>query len=357
MNPYLPTPDRSYAAEDIQALGKDRSGTFYLTALNYAQCLWLQRFPAKALLLINRALSCHLADVPLNREINPYQAVAWILRHRAEGNFIGNPRRHYQHLATRMVEPHKELRTWRAWACWYLSCKILPSKDFPADHKQIVEESIIEPRRLDIESQLARLSPSDDLTAWRQALNWLSAETVVSEPEGPISSRITEISPDDLPRIQTLAAEIWPAVYSSLIGTDQVQYMLGTMYPLNILRQEMNERGIIYAVIQEDESDVGYLAWEANPGHGTAYVHKLYLKPSLQGRGIGAHALQWIHQQALQQGLRHIRLRVNKNNLPAIRAYLRQGYQFEMPIVSDIGNGFVMDDYLMGRPLGASAAA
>jgi RimJ/RimL family protein N-acetyltransferase len=44
-----------------------------------------------------------------------------------------------------------------------------------------------------------------------------------------------------------------------------------------------------------------------------------------------------------------VRLRVNKRNAPAIRSYLRAGFRFTEDIVSDIGSGFVMDDYVMEK--------
>src|SRR6185369_11737720 len=106
--PYLPETARRFTAEDIHALGKDRSARFYGTAMGYAQTLWLDGFPAKALLQVNRALACVLPEVslmPLERGA-PYHAKAWIMHYRPRDRFIGNPRRHYQHLATRMVEPH-----------------------------------------------------------------------------------------------------------------------------------------------------------------------------------------------------------------------------------------------------------
>ncbi len=40
-------------------------------------------------------------------------------------------------------------------------------------------------------------------------------------------------------------------------------------------------------------------------------------------------------------------LRVNKRNRVAIEAYERIGFVIREPIVSDIGSGFMMDDYLM----------
>ncbi|TLD70755.1 GNAT family N-acetyltransferase [Phragmitibacter flavus] len=350
MVPFLPSPDRPYTVEDIQALGKDRSEKFYHTALHYAQTLWLSQFPAKTLLLINRALSCNLPEVSLRNPWQPYQAVAWILTHRPDDAFIGNPRRHYQHLATRMVEPHKTLRTWRAWACWYLACKILPEAEFPGDEKQIREEGIIEPRRADIEQYLRLLSPNDDTAAWLDALAWIQQPSkLVATNPAPIDFEL--ITPDELPRVALLANRIWPVVYPAIISMEQIRYMLDTMYEPNILRQEMRERGIHYAIIRRDQTDIGYLAWEPNPSNASAFLHKLYLLPEHHGHGVGAHALRWIHQSAAAQQLQTIGLRVNKNNHAAIRAYLREGYQFQSSICSDIGNGFVMDDHLMSREL------
>ena len=146
--PFLPSIDRHQRASEVPAPAREERGAdFYLDCLRCAQSLWQQELPAQALLQCNRALSLPISgDEPILREWPlPYQALAWMLLHRPAGQFIGNPRRHWQHLATRMVEPHKELRVWRAWACWYLAKTLLPEPDFPGNPKQIREELIIEP--------------------------------------------------------------------------------------------------------------------------------------------------------------------------------------------------------------------
>ena len=133
---------------------RDRGVTFYETALTYANSLWLQGLPARSLLLINRAFSADLdgTESVLQRCPLPYAAVRWILEHRPqdEAHFIGNPRRHYQHLATRMVPPRREQRSWRAWACWSLAEQLLPPDSFPPDSLQIETESVVEPSRQQI---------------------------------------------------------------------------------------------------------------------------------------------------------------------------------------------------------------
>lgn len=350
--PFLPQIDRRYTADEIHALGRDRSATFYHLALHYAQSLWLEGFPAKSLLLVNRALSCHLPEVSLQVEDSrPYHAVAWILQHRPEGQFIGNPRRHYQHLATRMVEPHKTLRTWRAWACWYLSKHLLPESEHPSDEKQIREEGIVEPRRSDIVQHLTALSPNNDVAAWQAALKW------AGEHWSPASHlQFVPAQQEDLPTVEALAREIWPQVYRELISAGQIQYMLGLMYNVPHLEEEVRTRGVRYQLIrEEDGSLVGFLGWELETGtdleRSTALLHKLYVKPNQHGRGVGASALAHVISEATSAGAATLQLRVNRQNRKAIRAYLRAGFEFEEDRCTDIGGGFVMDDHVMVKRL------
>ena len=169
--PLLPLPERPLASDATRRFGSDRGSEFYLAALEYAQSLWLQGFPARSLLLINRALGADLdARDPVLRQWElPYAAAGWVMQNRAEDQFIGNPRRHYQHLATRMVAPRKELRTWRAWACWSMARRIFP--DHPADEKQIAEEGVVEPAIDAIAVQLNRLGMPGESDLWRQAMD------------------------------------------------------------------------------------------------------------------------------------------------------------------------------------------
>ncbi|MGB2401805.1 MAG: hypothetical protein ACPIA7_00195 [Akkermansiaceae bacterium] len=120
---------------------------YYLSALTCAQSLWLQGKPAQALLQLNHALAVQLSKThPLqNQWPPPYQAIVWILSRRHEKGFMGNPVRHYQHLASRMSGPNREQRTWRAWACFHLAQDILPPDLYPRDQDQIDKEQLTIP--------------------------------------------------------------------------------------------------------------------------------------------------------------------------------------------------------------------
>lgn len=165
--PFLPAVDEVLPASSMKAFGKsDRGPEFYLQALCCAQSLWRQGFPAQSLLQINRALGADLGgsepvlgDWPL-----PYRAAAWVMSRRLAEQFIGNPRRHYQHLATRMVEPRRVQRSWRAWGCWWMACQLYP--DEPADEKQLAEEGIVEPTRDQIATGLAAHGIPGEVEVW-----------------------------------------------------------------------------------------------------------------------------------------------------------------------------------------------
>jgi RimJ/RimL family protein N-acetyltransferase len=48
---------------------------------------------------------------------------------------------------------------------------------------------------------------------------------------------------------------------------------------------------------------------------------------------------------------RRLILSVNKRNTKAITAYKRNGFAIVESVVTDIGGGFVMDDYVMDKEL------
>ena len=178
--PFLPIPQQPLDSGATRRFGKDRGPQFYLAALNYAQSLWLQGFPAQALLLINRALGAAVngCEAEVESWPLPYKAAAWVMVHRGEDQFIGNPRRHYQHLATRMVEPRKEQRRWRAWACWSLARRIFPN--YPADEVQIAEEGVVEPNNAIISQRLEQLGIAGEVNLWKEALETVAEPASLS---------------------------------------------------------------------------------------------------------------------------------------------------------------------------------
>jgi hypothetical protein len=143
--PLLPPFDPMSALPAAGAGPARKDARFFRAALDLAQRRWCEGKPAQAILQLNKAF---MADLAGDEEIltawpPPYGALVWMLRHRPAGLFLGNPVRHFQHLATRVSGERKEIRSWRAWACFHLSRAVLPGDDFPVDAEQLEKERLV----------------------------------------------------------------------------------------------------------------------------------------------------------------------------------------------------------------------
>ena len=126
--------------------GEGKGAGFYVDALRYAQSQWLVRKPAQAILQLNKSW---MADLPEGDPVllvnpPPYRALVWILEIASSGDsgYLGNPVRHFQHLASRISGPRAGIRSWRAWACFHLSEAILNRSEYPRDGEQIAREGL-----------------------------------------------------------------------------------------------------------------------------------------------------------------------------------------------------------------------
>lgn len=159
--------------------------------------------------------------------------------------------------------------------------------------------------------------------------------------------QLRRADPVDIPAIQSLARRIWNHCYPGIISQEQINSMLSWMYAADRLEREMVEEGVTFFLFCRGNSEVGYAALGPGEEADELHLHKFYLAPECHGQGLGSQLLTRIKDLARSQGARLLSLRVNRGNLPAIRCYERNGFAIERQIVSEIGNGFVMDDHWM----------
>ena len=162
--------------------------------------------------------------------------------------------------------------------------------------------------------------------------------------------------------LSAVAEEIWRECYADLLSAAQIDYMLEWMYSPDHLRDEIGNQGIEYFWLKEpggadDEGQkpCGFLAFGPGGAADEIFLHKIYMHSGMRGKGYGAAALAWLSKQGNRAtGCRFtkIRLRVNRGNHPAIRAYQRAGFDTIEELCSDIGGGFVMDDFVMVKEVG-----
>ncbi len=125
--------------------------------------------------------------------------------------------------------------------------------------------------------------------------------------------------------------------------------MLERGYALNTLQRELTggeirfDRASIDGVLLGFSSHAPYCV-----GHALM-LQKLYVDAAHRGRGCARELVESAAQRARDGGMRCMILRVNKRNRIAIAAYERLGFSIAGPILSEIGQGFWMDDHLMRR--------
>lgn len=155
----------------------------------------------------------------------------------------------------------------------------------------------------------------------------------------------------DLATVIALAHEIWHRHYPGIITPEQIDYMLARGYSHAALAPFVTDPTRGLALAERMGKALGFAAWYPPAEPATMKLDKLYVLPRLHGRGIGRMLIDHVAHAARRSGCRTLTLNVNRNNAGAIRAYERCGFAIVQSGDFPIGNGFVMEDYIMVRPL------
>ncbi|MBF6978459.1 GNAT family N-acetyltransferase [Aerococcaceae bacterium zg-BR22] len=144
----------------------------------------------------------------------------------------------------------------------------------------------------------------------------------------------------DLAQLYTVISEIWPEVFTPIIGVQQVAYMLEHYQSVDAIQTEIARGAHYYLLLHEDEV-VGYTAYENQ--EEKLYLSKLYIRQSLRGKGYMSQLFDWYEQ--LSEG-KTLYLNVNQGNKLAIQVYEHRGFKRVGERYVDIGEGYVMNDYV-----------
>jgi ribosomal protein S18 acetylase RimI-like enzyme len=156
---------------------------------------------------------------------------------------------------------------------------------------------------------------------------------------------------DDLAAVAELAGVIWRRHYPGIITQEQIEYMLALGYSRAALRRFLDAEGAGLDVARVGDRLAGFGAYYRLDGTQELKLDKLYVHQDFHGRGVGSRLIATAEGAARGQGCSALVLNVNKRNGQAIRAYERNGFTIREGVVVDIGGGFMMDDYVMAKPL------
>ncbi|MGX7686993.1 GNAT family N-acetyltransferase [Flectobacillus roseus] len=148
---------------------------------------------------------------------------------------------------------------------------------------------------------------------------------------------------EDIPLIQSIAEQTWRPTYGDILTEEQTLFMLDMMYSSESLTRQFETNTFIVAY--EGDTPLGFAGFEPKDD-GVIKLHKLYMLPAAQGKGIGKLLIQEVAKYAKQHGLKFVHLNVNRNN-KAIGFYEKQGFIIIKEEDINIGNDFWMNDYVM----------
>jgi RsiW-degrading membrane proteinase PrsW (M82 family)/ribosomal protein S18 acetylase RimI-like enzyme len=155
---------------------------------------------------------------------------------------------------------------------------------------------------------------------------------------------IRSAAPDDIELIRGLCLEVWPQTYAAILEPAQIQYMLDRMYSPLALQKQFDD-GHRFLIISNAGVPIGFASF-SETGPTVFTLHKIYILPVQQGRGIGRDVITFVTGEIRSLGATALRLNVNRHN-KARAFYEKLGFTAIYDEDIDIGNGYFMNDHVM----------
>lgn len=165
---------------------------------------------------------------------------------------------------------------------------------------------------------------------------------------GEPSLKILRAEHSHLDLIRRLAHLVWPDTYKNILSGEQISYMLDLFYSRQALLQQFEEHIFLMAFI--NDKAVGFASYSMGSQPDIYKIHKIYVLPSTQGKGIGKVMIDRIAHTAADAGGNFLQLNVNRKN-KARMFYERLGFLVITEEDIPIGNGYFMTDYVMQKRL------
>ncbi len=154
-----------------------------------------------------------------------------------------------------------------------------------------------------------------------------------------------KVEKKDIKDLAALAKDIWFEYWHSILTLGQIYYMVNKFQSEMALNEQIERENYTYYFIVEDGKRIGYFG--IAPEQDYLFLSKLYLIKDYRGKGFGKLTFEKIKEIAKEQNFNKIQLTVYKQNFKSFQIYEKWGFKMLHPVVTRIGNGYEMDDYVM----------
>lgn len=146
--------------------------------------------------------------------------------------------------------------------------------------------------------------------------------------------------------VAAMADEIWHEHYDKLLGSGQVDYMVEKFLSPDALCEQINN-GYEYFLISHEYTFAGFAGILENEQDKSLFLSKLYIHEESRGKHISTEMLKKFIELCELRGLTKIWLTCNRHNSHSLDIYKHWGFEIIREECTDIGNGYVMDDYIL----------
>lgn len=211
---------------------------------------------------------------------------------------------------------------------------------------------------------------------------------------------------EEVEALAHMAYHIWNEYWPAIIGQAQTDYMVEKFQSLNAFRTDIADNGYEYFFIMQHEDEtphelgaathgadihdqgdtvadrvnddvesdrddelahdtedfartaavpriVGYTGGHVETDTNRFFISKIYLRAEERGHGFASQTIRFYEDLCRARGLAAMYLTVNKHNDLGVRAYRGKGFETIDSVETDIGQGFIMDDFIMEKRIGA----
>ena len=144
--------------------------------------------------------------------------------------------------------------------------------------------------------------------------------------------------------LSAVADDIWHEHFTPIIGEAQVDYMLDKFLSPEALVEQINS-GYEYFLFSYDYTFAGFMG--INEENDSLFLSKLYIHKDFRGKRIASYMFQKLIEICKLRDLKKIWLTCNRHNTNTLAVYEHLGFKTVREEATDIGGGFVMDDYIM----------
>ena len=171
-----------------------------------------------------------------------------------------------------------------------------------------------------------------------------------------IISQLSEVkvlpvtSPTRKMAVASLAQIIWNEHFPKIISQEQVNYMVDKFQSMPAIDKAIKDDHYQYFLMVLGDTPIGYMGVVPEEDD-TLLLSKLYLMKPFRGQGRSIPLFEKAEEVAKELGKKKLRLYVNKRNYVPLRVYLRRGFRIIEEKKTDIGSGFICDDFMMEKEL------